>query len=286
LAVLLIAGCTSTPPTITPEPGTGFMTPVPAGEGVTVEILNSELAVGQERIAFRLKDPAGQPIGSESSVNTEFYRLVEISGEAILASSGPAAYFGGGSADGGSWVVYVPFDASGQWGMGLTATKPDGTPLKANLNVQVAAHPKAPRVGQMPPFTENPTAADGMESSDPNPEPKLYAMTIAEAMASGRPTVLHFSSPGHCATETCAYALHEIKTAMGDYEGRVNFIHVETRDAADSSALSETASRWGLPSEPWTFILDSSGRITTRVEGMLDRTELSLLLDKEIAATP
>jgi hypothetical protein len=262
------------------------MTPAAEGEALTVEVLNTELAVGMERLAFRLRDPEGQPIGPESAVNTEFYRLIQGSEEAVLASSGPAQYFGSGTAGGGSWVVYAPFDASGEWGFGITADKPGVDQARGRLNVNVAAHPSAPRVGQMPPSGDSPVGDPAAISSDPSPDPALYEKTIAQAMESGVPTLIHFGSPLHCAGESCAAALDEVKATLAGYKGRANFVHVETRNMTDPAALSPTAAAWGIPSEPWTFVLDRRGRISARAEGLVDRTELGLLLDRELAASP
>jgi hypothetical protein len=261
------------------------MTPI-AGGGLTVEVLNTELAVGMERTAFRVADTQGVPIGPGATIDTEFYRLIEGSEEAILASSGPAQYFGAGTPGGGSWVVYAPFDASGEWGFGLKAREPGKDELQGRLNVQVAAHPRAPREGQMPPSGESPVSDDpATVTSDPAPVPEFYSMSVGQAMESGRPTVVHFGSPGHCETDACVAAMAALKAAWASYQGRVNFIHVETHDLADPSAPSATAAAWGIPSEPWTFVLDARGRIKARAEGALDQTELGLLLDRELGVS-
>ena len=62
---LLPASCADTPPTVTPAPATestGPAPPTPEAEPVSLEISNSELAVGQERIAFRMYDEAGNEL--------------------------------------------------------------------------------------------------------------------------------------------------------------------------------------------------------------------------------
>lgn len=281
-----LTACTTDPPTVTPESPATYLTPDPSAESMTVEIVNSELAVGLERIAFRLTGQDAAMIASESEVSTEFYRLHADGEVAGMASSGPAQYFGSGLPGGGAWVVYAPFDSSGEWGFGISATRPDGTVARAHFNVQVAARPAAPRVNEVPPFGDTPTAGTDLAAitSDPSPNPALYALTITAAAASGRPTVVHFGSPGHCVTgEACRAALDEVKATWAVYRDRANFVHIETHDFADPTALSAAAKAWGLPSEPWTFVLDVRGRITARAEGAIDQVELGLLLDRELA---
>lgn len=286
VATLSLVACTS-PPTVTPEAG-AEPTVDPNAETMTVEVLNTELAVGRERIAFRITDDEGSAVAQGAEVDTAFYRLLPDSGEAARAASGPAAYFGAGLPNGGSWVVYSPFDSSGEWGMEITARRPDGWSGHARFNVQVAAHPSTPREGEDPPFGDSPTAAPGTDlaaiSGDPDPDPDLYAMSIAQAAASGRPTVIHFGSPGHCPNGICSASLKELKSVRSRFSDRVNFIHVETRDMADPSQPSVTAKAWGLPSEPWTFVLRKSGRVAWRMEGGLDAVELRLLLERELGA--
>lgn len=281
-----MAGCTADPPTVTPEPGTAFLTPDASAQAMKIEIRNTELSVGLERVAFVLSDEGGTMIGPEATVTTEFYRLSPSGDNPVLASSGPAQYFGSGLPGGGSWVVYAPFDSSGEWGFGILANRPDGSHGRSRFNVQVAARPAAPRVGQVPPFGDTPKAGADLAAvtSDTDPNSALYAQSITEAAASGRPTVVHFGSPAHCVTgEACQAALDQIKGAWALYQDRVNFVHVETHSLDDPATLSAAATAWGLPSEPWTFILDAHGRITVRAEGAVDQVELGLLIDRELA---
>ena len=119
-------------------------------------------------------------------------------------------------------------------------------------------------------------------TTDPDPMPELYELVIDEAAVNGRPTVIHFSSPEHCINELCEPVLQEIKASQRTYGDRVDFIHIESRAADDPTTLSATAKIWGLPSEPWTFIVGKRGRVNVRAEGPLDRVELGLLLDREL----
>ena len=40
---------------------------------------------------------------------------------------------------------------------------------------------------------------------------------------------------------------------------------------------------WGLPNEPWVFVVDSEGIVTHRFEGVLDGAELAAALDRVTA---
>jgi hypothetical protein len=289
---LALASCQAAPPTITPAPADQSAdqpagpTVDPDAETLTVDVTNSELAVGEERIAFRLYDSSGQEIvGNTHDVQLRVLRVDPQTGASVPVASGEALFFGLDAPDGGSWVVYTEFDASGPWAVEVNASRADGWSGTALKDVQVAGRTLTPRVGERPPEGDTPVAGgDDLASitSDESPDPDLYGLTVTEAATNGRPTVVHFGSPAHCPTPICSVTLDEVKAIKSELGSRVDFVHVETRDLADPARLSPTTEAWGLPSEPWTFVLDARGRVAARVEGPMDRIELRLLVEREL----
>lgn len=286
LALGLVA-CTASPPTITPVVATpdpsAPPTIDPTAMRLEVDVLNTEVAPGSERVIFRIQTPDGTEV-TDGQVNVGMYRLLA-DGQAAKSASGPAAFFGAGQPGGGQWVVYTEFDASGTWGFEVTLTHPTLGVGQRRVDVEVSGRPLTPKVGDRPAIGESPTADGGdlsAVSSDPSPDPELYALTVGEAMESGRPTVIFFGSPAHCPTMLCSASLAVIKQVKARYRDQVNFIHVETRDLADPSQLSATTQAWSLPSEPWTFVLDKAGRVNTRLEGGLDDGELAAVLQQKL----
>lgn len=292
----LLGACSGTPPTVTPgapaassdaaAPNSvdvsGQPTVDPNAKPIAITVMNTEMAPGDERIIFRVKDSAGNEI-TDGNVVVGMYRLLP-DGKAAKAASGAAAYFGAGLPGGGNWVVYTNFDASGRWGLEVDLDNPTLGKGHGRSDIEVSAKPRTPKVGDKPVSGDSPVATGDLATitSDPAPDAGLYAMTVGQAMASGKPTVILFASPAHCATQSCAaalVALKQVKQQMGD---KVNFIHIETRDLADPSKLSATTQAWGLPSEPWTFVLDKAGRVNTRMEGGLDAQELGAVLQQKL----
>jgi hypothetical protein len=287
--ILLPSSCSNTPPTVTPAPATestGPATANPEAETISVEIINSELAVGQERIAFRMYDSAGNEIlGDNNEVEVNVYRNDPSTGGRSAVAGGAALYFGIPIEDGGAWVVYSEFDSSGPWSLDALVTRSDGWSGKGEAPFEVKGPTDLPRVGDRPPDLDSPTAdAEGLSAitSATEPDPDLYSISLAEAVDSGKPTVVYLGSPAHCPTELCAATLDEIEVVKGLYGSQVNFIHIETRDLESPEATSAAAEPWHLPSEPWTFVLDAQGRITARIEGPIDRTELELLVKRAL----
>ncbi len=286
-ALLFLAACTTSPPTITPVVATvdpaAPPTVDPSAMQLNVEVLNTEVAPGPERVAFRIKTPDGTEV-TDGQVDVGMYRLLA-DGQAARTATGAAAFFGAGQPGGGQWVVYTDFDASGTWGFEVTLTHPTLGLGNRRVNVEVSARPLTPKVGDRPTAGDSPTASGGdlaAVTSDPDPDPDLYQMTVGQAMDSGKPTVIYFGSPAHCPTPLCAASLAVLKQVKASYGSQVNFIHVETRDAADPAQLSATTQAWALPSEPWTFVLDKAGRVNTRLEGGLDELELIAVLQQKL----
>ena len=73
---------------------------------------------------------------------------------------------------------------------------------------------------------------DGFEqiTTDFEPDADLYEMTIADALDTGMPLLLVFSTPAYCQTATCGPQLGVIKELKAEYADRMNFIHIEVYD--------------------------------------------------------
>ena len=62
----------------------------------------------------------------------------------------------------------------------------------------------------------------------------------------------------------------------------MNFIHVEVYDNPSEireqgiavARVAPPVAEWGLPSEPWTFVVDGQGDITAKYEGFVGADEL------------
>jgi hypothetical protein len=290
--VLLLGavGCTTSPPTVTPAPATenpaGTETATAQAEPLTVEVVNTDVSVGFERVAFRLKDASGVPVSTAASVQGTFNRVSQIAPDQRVAqkvASGEAAYFGADLPSGGAWAVYSEFDASGPWWFDVTATVGDWTGA-GRAEIDVNAKSGTPRVGDPPPSLTPKIGPDTPLSSltsDPDPLEALYTRSLADAKAAGKPAVVLFASAKHCPEPACEATLQQFKTAQANMGSQAVFVQVETHDLDDPSQLSETATAWGLTTEPWTFVLSKRGFITARIEGELTANELQLLLERE-----
>lgn len=123
------------------------------------------------------------------------------------------------------------------------------------------------------------TATDDLDdiTTDPDPKPSFYEMTVAEAVESG-PSVLVFATPAWCTTQTCGPLLDQVKELSDDYPD-LNYVHVEIYENVDASSFEDlmivpAVGEWRLPSEPWVFVTDENGTVTAAFEGVALDIEL------------
>ncbi len=114
----------------------------------------------------------------------------------------------------------------------------------------------------------------------------MHGITIADALAEGRPLVVAFATPAFCETRTCGPVMESVMDPLYDqYQDRAGFIHVEPfqlqelRDGTGRIPVPAT-SEWGLQTEPWIFVVDADGRVAAKFESItaLDEVE-SVLVD-------
>lgn len=187
----------------------------------------------------------------------------------------------------GIYVANVEFDEVGTWNAVLL---PEGGPPTFDSPFAVDEDSVVPEVGEQAIPSHTVTAADSEEvdlsdiTTDPDPEPGLYEHSLAELLVNGRPTVLVFATPAFCQTATCGPMLEQVKSLREDLgsEG-INWIHVEVYSNLDDPAALELVPavvEWGLPSEPWVFVIDETGTIVARFEGVMGDVELLAAIDE------
>jgi hypothetical protein len=120
-------------------------------------------------------------------------------------------------------------------------------------------------------------------TSDPDPNPRFYEMSVADAVAAG-PTAIVFATPAWCQSQACGPLLDQVGELSTDYPG-LNFVHVEiyedlTVDSFEELEAVPAITEWGLPSEPWVFVTDATGTVTHAFEGAASDSELRGAFDE------
>ncbi|MEX1207649.1 MAG: thioredoxin family protein [Acidimicrobiia bacterium] len=250
----------------------------PFPDGAFAFAASSSLGVGEERLLVAVADDAGARLPSPTIPVT-----ISVWPEGDEASA---------QSVGGTFTWVIPdvsglyratfdFDRPGTWIVRLT---PDGAePLEAFPVTVYADHP-VPAVGEPAPQSDTPTADDAPIaeiSTDPEPDPRFYALSVAEAVSNGRPTVIVFATPKFCQTAVCGPTLDLVKEII-DAHPDVDFVHVEiytNLDDAQNLELVPAVVEWGLPTEPWVFVVDAAGIVVARFEGVVAPEEIAAALN-------
>ncbi|MYE53889.1 MAG: hypothetical protein F4X34_01660 [Chloroflexi bacterium] len=283
LSSLVIAAfaCASPAPQPTPT-----LSPTP--ESLRLALASSDLAVGSNRVVFGVLDDDTGPVRDADVAISTFF-LPATGGQEGPVEMVDAVFRAWPVTPRGVFTAQLSFDRPGEWGIGAVVTGVDGTERKASARVRVKEAPATPALGTAAPRSVSKTLADveGFEqiTTDFEPDADIYGITVAEALDTGKPLLVVFSTPAYCQTATCGPQLGVIKELKAEYADRMNFIHIEVYDNPHEiegdlsrAVISPTAEEWGLPSEPWTFIVDGEGMIRAKFEAFTTREELESAL--------
>ncbi len=242
-------------------------------------VASADVAVGEGRILVAVAGPDGVRLGSPAdSVAIEVAPADQP--ELRQRVDGVFTWIIEGAF--GLYRAEFDFDRPGIWNVVVV---PVGGPPLGTAFVEVRGDSIAPGVGDAAPQIPTPTVANtSLEdlTTDPVPDQRFYELSLDEAATSGARTVAVFSTPGFCRTATCGPLLDQVKELAPSYPA-TNFVHVEIYAGFNESdfvpdgthlAPAVSAGAWNLPSEPWVFVIDGSGIITHRFEGVMDPAEL------------
>ena len=276
LGVVLVACAPGTPAPVTP-------TAILSGpSALSLAVAANDFAVGQPRIPFVLFRGA-EPVADAVAIELTAFDLA--SGTPVPGWTGAAAAYN--DYDIPYWVVYPDMPHAGYWGLGAVVTLADGTQSPAQFTVEVLADPSAPVAGEAVPATRNRTLDTQPDiaaiTSDPQPEPELYRLTVADALASGQPSVITLATPGFCESRLCAPVVDSLKALRPEFAGQANFIHIEIYQSFSPLVYGPEMDEWGLPSEPWTFVLNADGVVVARLAGPVSPQELRAILAPVVA---
>jgi len=272
----------------------------PATDRLQVLLTTSELVVGQNRLGFGLLKNGKLLADARVAV-----RVYAIEGEdARLVAEVPAHYLklevierdkrihfhpdgtrhdhGEASDVQGLYVAQLTFTRAALWGLEVLAQPSNSPGDSARLSVSVLPTSPVPMVGSPAPRSRNLVAADvsdlkQIDSSDP-PDPRLHQTRIADAIAKGTPQVIVFATPRYCTSRVCGPVVDIVRTLIPGYGDRVAFVHEEVWEGGSPQKFSPTFEEWNLHSEPWLFVVDGSGVIRARFEGLTTRRELEAAL--------
>lgn len=281
LASVALVGCGAADPGWPPQQTNFALTPVP---------VSTEIVVGPNRLLFNILDTQNQSIASpDTPVNLKFYKLATSKTQPVVET--PATFLPTTQGRPGLYRADVSFDAAGDWGVDATATNSDGTKSNGRFVFSVRETGSTPAIGASAIASDTPTAATteaiAAISTDDDPDPDFYGQSVSGALAAHEPFAVVFATPAFCRSATCGPTLDMVKSVAADFKDRMTFIHVEpyelqmvdgnlqpVLDANNLPISVQATVDWGLPTEPYIFVVDDQGKVGAKFEGIASVAEL------------
>ncbi|MGZ8620512.1 MAG: hypothetical protein ACXWYE_11470, partial [Actinomycetota bacterium] len=189
------------------------------------------------------------------------------------------------------YVATAELAQPGPWGAAVTVRDPAvGTTTVAMLQFTVSEGGLGPRVGDAAPAVTTLTLADvGGDvrriSTDPTPDAAFYGTSLDVALEAKEPLLLAFITPGFCKSAQCGPTMEVVKAVVKAAPIRVVAIEpyqLVYQDGRLQPILQdgnfvpvEAATAYGIPTEPWLFVVDADGMITGSFEAVVGEQELA-----------
>ena len=251
------------------------------GDDVAVIPGTSSFEPGRVRVAFLVFDAEGRPVTLPTA---RVWLARGLEEKPFLESTAELERIGvPGGAEVDATHVYVAHVPIAKAGTYWFLAEPEGgpEPVQALGNLEVQASISAPGVGDPAPASETPTLASaGGKASKVTtrvpPDLTLIEHSVAETLRAGIPFVVSFSTPEFCASRVCGPVVDVVEATSERFEGEdIRFIHVEVFEGNDpAKGYNQWMQEWGLLTEPWTFVVDANGKISSRFEGLVSVHEL------------
>ena len=272
---------------------------------LTALVVNSEVVVGENRLVVGLITQENEElVGAEAvfrfySAGGEMLDVREVPAESVVFDKSYTHTHEDGTVEthsageSGVYVANVTFATAGQWALEIDASV-DGVPYEpSSTTFDVLAEARTVAIGAPAPLSETLTLDDvddlaEIDTSDP-PIPGMHELTIAEAVTSGKPSLIVFATPAFCLSRVCGPTKVIVDDLFEQYGDRVNFVHVEPYDVARARAgegifTVPATSEWGLTGEPWVFVVDAAGNVSAKFEGIVTADELAAALEATLGA--
>ena len=245
---------------------------------IQITRMSLDTAVGTPRIVFGLFD-GPDPVADAQSVALSVVPAGEENAEPVW--EGPAENYSDYEVP--YWVAYPTLPTPGFWGITAEIVLADGRTVISQFTIEAKEENTAVAVGEFAPLSQNRTLATEPDinklNSGNDPDPAFYQLTVADAMANDKPTVVGFITPGLCETKWCAPVLNSVAAVRDEVGDAANFIHIEVYEDFQALTYVPEMAEWGLETEPYIFVLDDEGRVVASLPGPVSPRELRQALE-------
>ena len=280
-----------------PEPGNGSIDDFIAEVGETNEIVASPAGAvfepGRTRFGFGLFDVAGPQIDDgDVAIYFQDSKGGKIEGPYTARSESlevQSPYKADGALETDASSVYVadvPLEP-GEHRVVAVLRNDEGDFAATNFQtaINVGSQPDIPAEGEPAPSIHTPTlddVGDVSEIDTRNPPSTMHTEDLADVLGK-KPVVLLFATPALCLSRVCGPVVDVAEQVKAEYGDDAAFIHMEiyvdNQYDPKKPDLRPQVEAFGLPTEPWLFVIDKDGTVQTRIEGAFSVSELETELD-------
>ncbi len=158
-------------------------------------------------------------------------------------------------------------------------TEVDGEAVEMAIKVDAVADVTVIQTGATLPAMVSPTL-EQTQGVDPvctnDPVCPLHDVTVADALAEGRPIALLVATPAFCQISICGPVLDVLLDVTADHPD-VRFLHAEvyTDPLKDLEVKAPIVDELGLTFEPCLVLVGADGRVVDRLDTIYDTDELT-----------
>ena len=199
----------------------------PTDDAIQSHLATKVLEVGTQRVAFLLNTQKALIDAPQSEIS-----VTHADGSAPIAQV-TADYNPWPYGVRGSYAAPVEFPEPGKYVLTVTPVG-GGVSGEALIDVEVLPEAPIPSIGDTAPASGTKTLGDGIAvfdlTTDYEPDEELYRLSVADAIASQRPTVIVFATPAFCTSPTCGPQVDTVSELRAAHPDAANYIHVELYD--------------------------------------------------------
>jgi hypothetical protein len=266
-----------------------------AGAILTPSSASSQQVGGDNRLGFAIVDSANKQIDvSEVAVYTAKQDGTELRGPFVarkesldVATPYRSALTASDLANGKTFYVARPAFASAGPHIAVGLVRLDGRLVVADSpgalvigakNGPPGAGDKAIKVHTL---TGDDVGGDLKKITTRVPPPTDMLNTDFADVLGKKPVVLLFATPALCQSRTCGPVVDIAEEVRAESGKGVTFIQQEIYQDNDANKpLRPQVAAWRLQTEPWAFVIDRHGRISSRFEGVFSVGELARAVDR------
>jgi protein SCO1 len=272
----------SAEPTAAPAPS-----PTP-GTAVRVKLQSSVVRAGPNRIVVTVSDPDNVELAKPDVVATFAFRSTDDPALAPVQVPGMFIWVvRGGKA---AYVAEMTLPRAGGYTATITLDGPGGRIGTGDFTMVAQQQGPTPPIGSKAPSVRTPIAADvngnlQLISSDVFPDPRFYEHSVDELLAARTPFVFTIYSPAFCPTTACGPLLRYMKEMISEFPS-MTFVHAEPYVMRDLGgriqpvyegnhfAWAPWSTAYGIPVEPYVFVVDAEGTIIASFELIVGSDEI------------